>query len=101
MNKDEIQKKLIEAIKANPYKDEIRKVSLFGSFVYGDPKEDSDVDVLIEFEPEASVGLLKFVRIQRAFSEFIGRKVDLLTPEALSQYFRDEVLANAKTIYEK
>lgn len=101
MSKDEIQEKLVEAIKANPHKDEILKVSLFGSYAYGAPKPDSDVDVLIEFEPKASVGLFKFVRIQRAFSEFIGKKVDLLTPEALSKYFRDEVLANAKTIYEK
>lgn len=101
MSIEEIQKKLVEAIKKNPHRDEIRKVSLFGSYIYGSPKENSDVDVLIEFEPNASVGLFKFVRIQRAFSEFIGKKVDLLTPSALSKYFRDEVLANAKTIYEK
>ena len=101
MDKNEIQEKLIGAIQANPHKDEIRKVSLFGSYAYGKPKKDSDVDVLIEFEPKASVGLFKFVRIQRAFSEFVGKKVDLLTPSALSKYFRDEVLANAKTIYEK
>jgi len=101
MNKEEIQEKLVEAIKANPHKDEIRKVSLFGSYAYGAPKSDSDIDVLIEFEPDAPIGLFEFVRIRRAFSEFIGKKVDLLTPEALSKFFRDEVLANAKTIYEK
>jgi predicted nucleotidyltransferase len=101
MNKDEIQEKLVEAIKTNPHRDEICKVSLFGSYAYGTPKEDSDVDVLIEFEPDAPIGLFEFVRIRRAFSEFIGKKVDLLTPEALSKYFRDEVLASAKTIYEK
>ncbi len=101
MSKEEIQEKLIEAVKANPHKDEIRKVSLFGSYAYGNPRDDSDVDVLIEFKPDAPIGLFEFVRIRRAFSELIGKKVDLLTPSALSKYFRDEVLANAKTIYEK
>lgn len=101
MSEKEIRKKLVEAVKNNPHRDEIRKISLFGSYASGIPKPDSDVDVLIEFEPTASIGLFDFVRIQRAFSEFVGKKVDLLTPSALSKYFRGEVLASAKMIYEK
>ncbi len=97
----EIEQKLVEAIHNDPHREDMKKVSLFGSYVYGQPREDSDVDVLVEFEPNASIGLFEFVRIQRRFSEFSGKKIDLLTPSALSKYFRDEVLANAKTIYEK
>ncbi len=101
METKQIEEKLIEAIENDPHRKDIRKVSLFGSYVYGQPREDSDVDVLVEFEPDAPIGLFEFVRIQRRLSEFSGKKIDLLTPSALSKYFRDEVLANAKTIYEK
>ncbi len=101
MSNKELKKIICEAIEADPNKEDILKVSLFGSQVYGNPQPDSDVDVLIEFRPNAPIGLFEFVRIQRRFSEFSGKKIDLLTPSALSKYFREEVLNNAKTIYEK
>jgi uncharacterized protein len=101
METKQIEKKLVEAIKNDPHQKNIRKVSLFGSYAYGNPRLDSDVDVLMEFEPDAPIGLFEFVRIQRNLSKTSGKKVDLLTPSALSKYFRDEVIANAKTIYEK
>lgn len=101
MSEKEIREKLVEAVKNNPHRDEIRKISLFGSYASDTPRPDSDVDVLIEFEPTASIGLFDFVRIQRSFSEFVGKKVDLSTPSALSKYFREEVLKSAKMIYEK
>ncbi|HRZ94957.1 MAG TPA: nucleotidyltransferase family protein [Candidatus Moranbacteria bacterium] len=101
MSTEQIEQKLIEAIEKDPHKKDMKKVSLFGSYIYGQPREDSDVDVLVEFEPNSSISLFDLVHIRRNFSEFIGKKVDLLTPSALSKYFRDEVLAKAKTIYEK
>jgi len=100
MEKQEIKEKIKEAVEKNPHKDDIEKVSLFGSYVNGSPKVDSDVDVLIEFKPSAKVGFFKFVQIQREISDFIGRKVDLLTPEAISKYFRERVLKQAETVYE-
>ncbi len=73
---------------------QIVKLSLFGSVLRDDFKPDSDIDVLVEFEPNAKVGL-SFFSIQDELSELFGREVDLNTPKFLSKYFRDEVLAEA------
>lgn len=78
----------------------IRKLSLFGSVLRDDFRPDSDVDVLVEFEPEHTPGLLRFAGIELELSELLGgRKVDLNTPKFLSPYFRDEVLAEAEVQY--
>jgi predicted nucleotidyltransferase len=76
----------------------IRRLALFGSVLHGDAKPDSDVDVLVEFEPGVRVGL-RFFDIQEELSDLIGRKVDLNTPNFLSRYFRDQVLKEAKDLY--
>lgn len=101
MEKQEIKKKIREAVEENPFKQDIKKVSLFGSYLSGAPREDSDVDVLIEFEPSARVGFFKFVRIQRNLRDFIGKDVDLLTLEALSEFFRGKVINESEVIYER
>lgn len=72
----------------------IRKLSLFGSILRDDFRPDSDIDVLVEFEPGTRVGL-RFFSIEQELSTLLGRKVDLSTPGFLSKYFRDEVLAEA------
>jgi predicted nucleotidyltransferase len=77
----------------------IRKLSLFGSVLRDDFDEGSDVDVLVEFEPEVVVGL-RFFSIERELSTLLGRKVDLNTPGFLSKYFRDRVMAEAEVQYE-
>lgn len=77
----------------------IRKLAFFGSVLREDFRPDSDVDVLAEFEPGHSVGLLRFVRIERELSELLGRTVDLNTAGFLSRYFRDEVLEEAQIQY--
>ncbi len=59
---------------------------------------DSDVDVLVEFEPGHVPGFA-FIRLQRELSALLGRKVDLNTPNSLSRYFRDKVLAEAEVTY--
>jgi hypothetical protein len=76
----------------------IRKLSLFGSVVREDFGPESDVDVLVEFEPAHTPGLA-FFAMQRELSELLGRAVDLNTPECLSRYYRDEVLAEAEAQY--
>lgn len=78
----------------------IRKLALFGSVLREDFRPDSDVDVLVEFEPEQRVGLA-FFSMQDELSDLLGRKVDLHTPNFLSRYFRDEVLAEAEVLYAK
>ena len=101
MGKQEIKQKIKEAVEKDPLKENIQKVSLFGSYVHGDFKDDSDVDVLIEFTPTAKIGFFKYFDIRENMEKHIQKKVDLLTPEALSKYFREEVLKEAETIYEK
>jgi len=77
----------------------IRKLSLFGSVLRGDFKENSDVDVLIEFESGHGTGFFGLARMERELSSILGRKVDLRTPQELSRYFRDEVLSQAEIQY--
>ena len=78
----------------------IRKLSLFGSVLREDFGPKSDVDVLVEFEPNHIPGLLRFVGMEIELSELLGsRKVDLNTPKFLSPYFRDKVLAEAEVHY--
>jgi len=79
----------------------IRKLSLFGSVLRDDFGMESDIDVLVEFEPGAHVGYFELARMQRELAGLLGRKVDLLTPGALSKYFRQQVLETALPQYEK
>ena len=78
----------------------IRKLSLFGSVLCDDFSSDSDIDFLVEFEPGKVPGLIGLSRMERELSEILGgRKVDLRTPQDLSKYFREEVLAHAEVQY--
>jgi len=78
----------------------IRRLSLFGSVLREDFNAQSDVDVLVEFEPEHVPGLLGIARMERELSElFGGRNVDLRTPEDLSRHFRKAVLEEADVQY--
>lgn len=78
----------------------INKLSLFGSYLDNSFKEQSDIDLLVEFEENSGYGLLDIARIERELSEMIGKKVDLRTPEELSKYFRDKVVREAQVKYE-
>ena len=78
----------------------IRRLALFGSVLRDDFGPDSDVDVLVEFEPAARVGLLRLAGMEIELSEILGRKVDLNTLGFLSDYFRDKVLAEAQVQYD-
>jgi len=99
MKKEEIKKKIAEAISNDPKKSNIEKASLFGSYLRDEAKNNSDVDILVEFKPTAKIGFFEFVRLQRRLSDFIGRKVDLLTPEAISKFFREKVIKEAELVY--
>jgi predicted nucleotidyltransferase len=76
----------------------IRKLALFGSVLRDDFRPQSDVDVLVEFEPGHVPGL-EFFGLESELSEIIGRSVDLNTPAFLSRYFRDRTLAEAEVQY--
>jgi uncharacterized protein len=79
----------------------IRKLSLFGSILTDRFRPDSDVDVLVEFEPGAPVTFLDVARMEQELAQAIGRKVDLRTPADLSRYFRDRVVGEALAQYER
>ena len=76
----------------------IRRLAFFGSVLRNDFTPESDVDVLVEFDTGHTPGLA-FFAMQRELSEIFGRKTDLNTPMDLSPYFRQEVLAEAQTVY--
>ncbi|HFD40159.1 MAG TPA: nucleotidyltransferase [Anaerolineae bacterium] len=88
----------LEEIEAFCRRNRIRRLALFGSALHGDFGPDSDLDILVEFEPGARVGL-RFFAFEQELSDLLGRKVDLNTPGFLSRYFRDQVLAEAETLY--
>jgi len=78
----------------------IRRLAVFGSALRSDFNENSDIDILVEFEPEHIPGLFGMARLERELSKLLGgRKVDLRTPEDLSRYFREEVLNEAEVQY--
>lgn len=78
----------------------IRRLALFGSALRDDYGPGSDVDVLVEFEPDGTPGLFGIARLERELSVFFdGRKVDLRTPEDLSRHFREDVLRKAEEQY--
>jgi len=78
----------------------VSRLSLFGSVLTDEFRDDSDVDVLVEFESGHSAGLFEMVRMEQVLSSiFSGRKVDLRTAQELSRYFRDEVLEQAEVLY--
>ncbi len=76
----------------------IRKLAFFGSVLRDDFGPDSDVDVLVEFEPGHTPGLA-FFAMEAELSEILGWKVDLNTQKFLSRYFRDQVVAEAEVQY--
>ncbi len=77
----------------------IVRLALFGSVLRDDFGPDSDVDVLVEFEPGFPVGLIRMAGMEIELSEILGRKADLRTPNDLSRYFRDKVVAEAEVRY--
>lgn len=80
-------------------KHHIRKLALFGSVLRDDFRDDSDVDVLVEFDPDHIPGLIGLSAMERELSGLFGRKADMRTAEDLSRYFRDEVVRNALVQY--
>ena len=77
----------------------IQRLAFFGSVLREDFSPESDVDVLVEFEPGARVGL-RFFGMERELSEILKHKVDLNTPGFLRKYFRDDVIARAEVLYD-
>ena len=78
----------------------VRRLSLFGSVLREDFGPDSDVDILVEFEPGARIGLIRLSGLEIELGKIVGRKVDLNTPGFLSKYYRDQILTEADVQYD-
>ncbi len=90
------ERKIVEFCKRN----HIRSLSLFGSILRNDFSRSSDIDMLVEFELDYVPGFFDLIEMEEELSSMLGRrKVDLRTPNDLSRYFRDDVLAEAEAVY--
>lgn len=78
---------------------EVRELALFGSATTENFTEASDVDLLVEFQPQAQVGLLTLSRMQRELSGMLHRPVDLVPKKGLKLKIRDSVLSSAEVLY--
>ena len=88
-----------EQLRAFCERNQIARLSLFGSALRGEMREDSDIDLLVEFRPRAEISLLDLAGMEIELTEMAGRKVDLRTPAELSQYFRGKVVASSQVLY--
>lgn len=92
------KEKIIETLRANREllaQFHVRSLMIFGSVVRGEAGPDSDIDILVEFEPGAHVGLFAFARLQRCLQGLLGRRVDLATPQALHKALKNNILEEA------
>ena len=90
---------LPEQIEAFCHRHHIRQLSLFGSYLRGDFKADSDIDVLVEFENDAQIGFLELARMQRELPDLFQRKVDIIPVSGLKPVIREDVLNQSEVVY--
>lgn len=89
------KEKLAEFCKRN----HIRKLSIFGSALRENLGPDSDIDILVEFDPDNIPGLIRLAGMENELSEILGRKVDIRTAQDLSRYFRQDVIKSSEVQY--
>ena len=92
MELEEIREKIIPLLRSYG----VKKAALFGSFVRGEEREDSDIDILVEFEGEKS--LLDLAGLKIELEELLGRKIDVLTYNSLHPLLKDRILKEQKVI---
>ena len=94
MKKDNVLKKLSEnrqLLKSYG----VKNIHVFGSVARGEAEAGSDVDLLVEFEPSAHVGMFEFSRLRRELSQLLNCRVDLATPDALHKGMKEDILREA------
>jgi uncharacterized protein len=80
-------------------RNQVKSLALFGSVLRADFRPDSDVDILVEFQPEAQIGFMAMSRMQRELTALLHRPVDLVPKEGLKPLIRDSILANTEVVY--
>ena len=73
----------------------VKDLYIFGSYAREEAGDESDLDILVEFEPGAPIGLFEFAKLRRKLCELFGREVDLVTPDAIRPAMRDEIMREA------
>ncbi len=99
MKKEKLKENVRQAIVNDPNRDYFKRIKLFGSYLHGSQRHGSDIDLLVEFAKP--LGFFKLGEIGESLENKIGKKVDLVTPDSLSKYFKKEVAKEAELIYEK
>jgi len=97
MNVEEIKKKILPVVRRY----EVQKAALFGSFVRGEQKEDSDIDILVEFKDRESKTLLDLVGLQLELQEVLNHKVDIITYRSIHPLLKDYILKEQEVLYEE
>lgn len=101
MGKQELKSKIRAAIEDGPLRESIERISLFGSYAKNEARADSDVDLLVEFSPDAVIGFFSLIDLKDHIEHALGKPVDLLTPDAISRYLREDILNQTDLIYER
>ena len=94
MSKEELYEKIVQILKNQG----ARKIAIFGSYVRGEEKPESDIDIIVEFSERKS--LLDLVGIEQELSDAVGMRVDLLTEKSISPYLIDRIKKEMEIIYE-
>jgi predicted nucleotidyltransferase len=89
----------LKAIKSLCQRYQVQELSIFGSALREDFRTDSDIDLLVEFEPEAQIGFVTLARMQRELSAILNRSVDLVPKGGLKAKIRESVISSAKVLY--
>jgi predicted nucleotidyltransferase len=89
---DEIKQKIIEMKPFLKERYKVREIGIFGSYLKGKQRKGSDLDILVEFEKDAEIGLLKFINLENFLSDVLGVKVDLVMKSALKPSIGKRIL---------
>ena len=95
MQRDEVLRKLRENLPELRRRFAVRSLKVFGSVARDEATETSDVDILVEFAPQARVGLFRFLELKTELEALLGTKVDLVTPDAIKRRMRERILGEA------
>ena len=78
---------------------QVAELALFGSAARGESRPDSDIDLLVQFQPSAQIGLLDYAGLMLDLAALLGRKVDLVSKNGLKPFIRDSILSEARPLY--
>src|SRR4030042_4815823 len=99
MTHEDLTPSMLQAIKDLCKRYRVKELSLFGSVLRDDFSSASDIDLLVEFEPEAQIGFMTLSKMQRELSGILNRQVDLVPKKGLKPKIQESILSSAKVLY--